>query len=127
MFAYFENGSHQYRVSNGDTLLIDFRDTAKTGDSITFDKVLLANGGGSSVVGAPIISGASVTAEIVEPLVKGPKLEIQKMRRRKNYRRHTGHRQGYTQVKITGINVPGLQIVESAPAPAPAAAAAASA
>ena len=127
MFAYFENGSHQYRVSNGDTLLIDFRDTAKTGDSITFDKVLLANGGGSSVVGAPIISGASVTAEIVEPLVKGPKLEIQKMRRRKNYRKHTGHRQGYTQVKITGINVPGLQIVESAPAPAPAPAPAASA
>ena len=125
MFAYFENGSHQYRVSNGDTLLIDFRDTAKTGDSITFEKVLLANGGGSSVVGAPIISGASVTAEIVEPLVKGPKLEIQKMRRRNNYRRHTGHRQGYTQVKITGINVPGLQIVESAPAPAPAPAASA--
>lgn len=116
MFAYFENGSHQYRVSNGDTLLIDFRDTAKTGDSITFDKVLLANGGGASVVGAPVISGASVTAEIVEPLVKGPKLEIQKMRRRKNYRKHTGHRQGYTQVKITGINVPGLLIVESAPA-----------
>jgi large subunit ribosomal protein L21 len=116
MFAYFENGSHQYRVSNGDTLLIDFRDAAKTGDSITFDRVLLANGGGSSVIGAPTISGASVTAEIVEPLVKGPKLEIQKMRRRKNYRKHTGHRQGYTQVKITGINVPGLQIVESAPA-----------
>lgn len=116
MFAYFENGSHQYRVSNGDTLLIDFRDTAKAGDSITFDKVLLANGGGSSVIGAPSIAGASVTAEIVEPLVKGPKLEIQKMRRRKNYRKHTGHRQGYTQVKITGIIVPGLQIVESAPA-----------
>ena len=116
MFAYIENGSHQYRVSSGDTLLIDFIDTAKTGDSITFDKILLANGGGSSLIGAPAIAGASVTAEIVEPLVKGPKLEIQKMRRRKNYRRHTGHRQGYTQVKITGINVPGLQIVEAAPA-----------
>lgn len=115
MFAYIENGSHQYRVSNGDTLLIDFMDTAKAGDSITFDKVLLANGGGSSVIGAPAISGASVTAQVVEPLVKGPKLEIQKMRRRKNYRKHTGHRQGYTQVKITGITVPGLQIVESAP------------
>ena len=103
MFAYIENGSHQYRVSSGDTLLIDFIDTAKTGDSITFDKVFLANSGGSSVIGAPVISGANVTAEIIEPLVKGPKLEIQKMRRRKNYRRHTGHRQGYTQVKITGM------------------------
>ena len=116
MFAYIENGSHQYRVSNGDTLLIDFIDTAKVGDSMTFDKILLANGGGSSLVGTPAIAGASVTAEVVEPLVKGPKLEIQKMRRRKNYRRHTGHRQGYTQVKITGINVPGLQVVEAAPA-----------
>jgi large subunit ribosomal protein L21 len=116
MFAYIENGSHQYRVSSGDTLLIDFMDTAKAGDSVTFDKVLLANGGGASIIGAPSISGASVTAQIIEPLVKGPKLEIQKMRRRKNYRKHTGHRQGYTQVKITGINVPGLQIVEAAPA-----------
>lgn len=116
MFAYIENGSHQYRVSSGDTLLIDFMDTAKAGDSVTFDKVLLANGGGASIIGAPSISGASVTAQIVEPLVKGPKLEIQKMRRRKNYRKHTGHRQGYTQVKITGINVPGLLIVEAAPA-----------
>lgn len=113
MFAYFENGSHQYRVSSGDTLLIDFIDTAKVGDPVTFDKVLLANGGGASVIGAPSISGATVTAEVVEPLVKGPKLEIQKMRRRKNYRKHTGHRQGYTQVKITGINVPGLQIVQA--------------
>lgn len=116
MFAYIENGSHQYRVSNGETLLIDFVDSAKVGDSMTFERVLLANGGGVSIIGAPAISGASVTAQIVDPLVKGPKLEIQKMRRRKNYRKHTGHRQGYTQVKITGINVPGLQIVESTPA-----------
>lgn len=116
MFAYIENGSHQYRVSNGETLLIDFVDTAKVGDSITFDKVFLANGGGASVIGAPLITGASVTAQVVEPLVKGPKLEIQKMRRRKNYRKHTGHRQGYTQVQITGITIPGLQIVEAAPA-----------
>ena len=118
MFAYIENGSHQYRVSTGDTLMIDFRDSAKVGDSITFDQVLLANGGGASVIGAPSIAGASVTAEVLEPLVKGPKLEIQKMRRRKNYRRHTGHRQGYTQVKVTAINVPGLKIVEAAAEPA---------
>lgn len=116
MFAYIENGSHQYRVSNGETLLIDFVDTAKVGDSITFDKIFLANGGGASVIGTPVIAGASVTAQVVEPLVKGPKLEIQKMRRRKNYRKHTGHRQGYTQVQITGITIPGLQIVEAAPA-----------
>lgn len=116
MFAYIENGSHQYRVSTGETLLIDFIDTAKAGDEIKFDKVLLANGGGPSVIGAPAISGAAVTAQVVEPLVKGPKLEIQKARRRKNYRRHTGHRQGYTQVKVTAIDVPGLKVVEAAKA-----------
>ena len=115
MFAYVENGSHQLRVSSGETLLIDFLETAKKGQAITFDKVFLANGGGASVIGAPVIAGASVTAEVVDPLVKGPKLEIQKMRRRKNYRRHTGHRQGYTRVKVTRINVPGLQVVEPAP------------
>lgn len=118
MFAYIESGSHQYRVSNGDLLIVDFIDEAKVGDPVTFERVLLANGGGASLIGNPIIVGASVAAEVVEPIVKGPKLEIQKMRRRKNYRRHTGHRQGYTQVKITNVNVPGLQVVESAAASA---------
>ncbi len=108
MFVYIESGSHQFRVSTGETLLIDFVEAAKVGDPITFDRVLLANGGGSSLIGQPTISGASVAAEVVEPEVKGPKLEIQKMRRRKNYRRHTGHRQSYTQVKITAMTVPGL-------------------
>lgn len=113
MFAYIENGSHQLKVSPGDTLLIDFVETAQKGQSISFERVFLANGGGPSLIGQPTISGASVTAEVVEPIVKGPKLEIQKMRRRKNYRKHTGHRQRYTQVKITGVNVPGLEIVQA--------------
>lgn len=116
MFAYIESGSHQYRVSNGDTLLIDFIDEAKVGDPVTFERVLLANGGSTSLIGQPTIAGATVAAEIVEPIVKGPKLEIQKMRRRKNYRRHTGHRQHYTQVKIISVNVPGLLVVETASA-----------
>ena len=113
MFAYIESGSHQFRVSTGDTLLIDFVEAAKVGDAITFDRVLLANGGGPSLIGQPVIAGASVAAEVVEPEVNGPKLEIQKMRRRKNYRRHTGHRQAFTLVKITSVNVPGLQVVEA--------------
>ena len=114
MFAYIECGSHQFRVSTGETLLIDFIEAAKAGDPVTFDRVLLANGGGSSLIGQPVIAGATVAAEVVEPEVQGPKLEIQKMRRRKNYRRHTGHRQAYTQVKIMGVNVPSLQGVEAA-------------
>ena len=122
MFAIFEDGGRQFRVSNGDVLAIDYRNAAKDGDTITFDKVLLANGGGSSTVGRPLISGATVTAEVVTAQLKGIKLEIQTFHRRNASRRHTGHRQKYTRVKITGISVPGLQVVEK-PVEAPVGAA----
>ena len=79
---------------------------------LRFEQVLLANGGGSSSIGTPSISGALVEATVVNPEVKGKKLEIGKFRRRKNSRRHTGHRQKYTSVHITAITVPGLEIVE---------------
>jgi large subunit ribosomal protein L21 len=115
MFAIIEDGSRQYRIGNGDLLTVDYRAASNEGDSLTFDRVLLANAGGSSVIGQPVIDGASVTAEVVTGEFKGPKLEIQKFRRRKNSRRHTGHRQKHTVVRITGINVPGLA---SAPAEA---------
>lgn len=112
VFAVFEDGSHQYRVEPGDTLSVDYRDAAEQGGQIAFERVLLANGGGASVIGRPTIQGARVEAEVVEPLKKGPKLEVQRFRRRKNSRRHTGHRQRYTSVRITAIEVPGLEIVE---------------
>ena len=116
MFAIIEDGSRQYRVSPGDTLTVDYRSAAAQGESLTFDRVLLANGGSASALGQPVIDGASVAAEVVEAEIKGPKLEIQKFRRRKNSKRHTGHRQKHTLVRITGINVPGLEVVEeSAP------------
>ena len=114
MFAIVENGSHQYRVSEGDILHVDFQAGAEEGGEFVFDRVLLANGGGDSQIGAPTIDGATVTAKVIEPLVKGPKLEIQKIRRRKNSRRHTGHRQKYTAVQITGVSVPGLEVKENA-------------
>lgn len=126
MFAVIEDGSRQYRVQNGDTLLVDYRCDLEDGASVTFDRVLLANSGGASTIGKPVIDGAAVEAEVVEVLKKGPKLEIQKFRRRKNSRRHTGHRQKHTLVRITAINVPGLEVVEtesapvSAPTPEPA-------
>lgn len=113
MFAIFEDGSHQFRVSTGDRLEIDFRADSQSGDKIIFERVLMANGGGSSAIGQPVIEGAKIEAEVVVPEVKGVKLEIQKIRRRKNSRRHTGHRQKYTSVKITAIDVPGLDIVET--------------
>lgn len=112
MFAIVEDGSRQLRVQEGETFRIDYRDGAEPGQKLTLGRVLLANGGGSSVIGKPEISGAIVEAEVVEPIVKGDKLEVQKFRRRKNVRRHTGHRQKYTTVKVSSIKVPGLQIVK---------------
>jgi large subunit ribosomal protein L21 len=101
-------------------LTVDLRSEAQSGQMVTFDQVLLANGGGASVIGRPMIEGATVTGEVVNTEYKGVKLEIQTFHRRNASRRHTGHRQKYTQVKITGINVPGLKVVE-APASEPAA------
>ncbi len=112
MFAIIEDSGHQLRVEEGQTLTVDLRADAEVGQTLTFEKVLLANGGGASLIGQPMIAGATVEAEIIDDFVKGPKLEVQKFRRRKNSRRHNGHRQKYTGVKITKITVPGLQIVE---------------
>lgn len=111
MFAIIENGSRQHRVSEGDLLSVDYQDDATVGAKLTFERVLIANGGGASVIGAPVIDGASVVGEVVIEEDKGPKLEIQKFRKRKNSRCHTGHRQKYTRVKITSITVPNLEIV----------------
>ena len=112
MFAVFEDGSRQYKVRQGDILAVDLRSDVQDGKTVTFDKVLLANGGGASVLGRPVIEGATVTGEVVMAVMKGIKLEIQKHYRRNASRKHTGHRQKYTRVKITGISVPNLQVVE---------------
>jgi len=118
MFAVFADGSRQYRVQPGDVLVVDYRHDANVGHTLTFDQVLLANGGADSIIGRPTIEGATVTGEVVNAIFKGPKLEIQKLRRRHASKRHTGHRQKHTQVEIKAINVPGLQVVEPPPAPA---------
>jgi len=114
MFAIIQTDGRQIRVQEGDVLDIDLRESGEAKGTITFDQVLLANAGAASVIGLPTIAGATVTAEVMKPLVKGEKLEIQKIRRRHNSRRHTGHRQKYTQIKITGITVPGLKKAETA-------------
>lgn len=112
MFAIIEDGGRQYKVQPGQQLAVDLRSEVEAGQELVFDRVLLANAGGSSVIGRPMIDGATVTAEITDPLFKGLKLEIQKIRRRKNSQRHTGHRQKYTVVTIGEFTIPGLEIVE---------------
>ncbi|WP_459557258.1 large ribosomal subunit protein bL21 [Lacunimicrobium album] len=107
MFAIIAASGRQIRVSPNELVRIDFEgDDSVT--SLTFEDVLLATNDGKSVIGKPVISGAKVAAEIVRREEKGPKLEIGKMRRRKNFRKHTGHRQKYTAIRILSIDVPGL-------------------
>ncbi len=113
MFAIFEDGSRQYRVEPGTKLLVDYRDGAEPGATITFDRVLLANGGGASRIGAPVLEGATITAEVIQPELKGEKIDIGKFKKRKNSRRHVGHRQKHTLVRVSGIEIPGLEVVET--------------
>ena len=81
----------------------DLRDDVEGGATITFDQVLVVSDGTNIKLGKPTVAGAVVTAEVIDPLQKGEKLFIQKMRRRKNFRRRTGHRQKFTRVKISKI------------------------
>ncbi len=102
MYAIIEEGGRQFKVSGGDTIKIDRALTAEE-KTVTFDKVLLIGGAGQPKVGLPIVEGATVTADVLGA-VKGPKIDIQKHKRRKGYHKKIGHRQQYTEVKITGIN-----------------------
>ena len=100
MYAIIETGGKQYTVREGDVLRIE-RLSADAGTSYTFDKVL-AIGGDEAKFGTPLVEGASVAAEIVTE-GKGNKVIVFKKKRRKRYKRTAGHRQIFTEVKITGI------------------------
>lgn len=107
MYAIIEEGGGQRKVAKDQVILVDLIDEgqAKVGKAVKFGNVLvLGDGKTVAKIGTPFVSGASVTAEVVEALVKGEKIHIHKYRRRKGYRRKTGHRQTYTKVKITAIN-----------------------
>ena len=106
MYAIIEDSGTQFKVTSGDRIRID-RALGEGEKTIKFDRVLLVAGGEGDAkpkLGNPLVGGATVTAEVLGP-VKGPKLVIQKYKRRKGYDRKVGHRQHYTEVKITGINV----------------------
>ncbi|MGH2614111.1 MAG: 50S ribosomal protein L21 [Thermomicrobiales bacterium] len=97
-----ETGGKQYRVAVGDTLAIE-KLPAETGSEVTFDRVLMVGGDGSARVGAPLIDGASVQAQ-VEDQFRAPKIIVFKYKPKKRYRRRLGHRQSLTRVAITAIN-----------------------
>ena len=102
MYAIIAADGKQYKVQAGDEIQVDLRPDVKEGDEIKFDQVLLVSDGTSPKVGKPTVAGATVSAEVLGQ-EQGDKIYIQKMRRRKNYRRRTGHRQMYTRVRIGAI------------------------
>jgi large subunit ribosomal protein L21 len=101
MYAIITDGGRQYRVEEGQELDVDYRDVAK-GSSMTFDRVLAVSGSDGLKLGQPTVKGAVVSAEVLG-IDLGEKISIQKFRRRKNFRRRTGHRQMFTRIKISKI------------------------
>lgn len=102
MYAIICDGGRQYRVEEGQELELDFRDIPP-GETLVLDRVLAVSGDAGLKLGQPTVAGATVHAEVIG-LTQGDKLYVQKFRRRKNYRRRTGHRQIYTRVRINQIN-----------------------
>jgi large subunit ribosomal protein L21 len=101
MYAVIQTGGKQYRVEEGDRLRVEKLDSA-AGENVTFDQVLMVADGDDVKIGQPVLDSASVTGEVVEH-GRGKKIKIVKFRRRKNSRRQHGHRQWFSEVKITGI------------------------
>lgn len=101
MYAVIVSGGKQYRVAQGDRVKLEKLPNA-TDAAVEFDKVLMIADGDNVKIGAPFLSGSKVAGVVVSH-GRGKKIRIVKMRRRKNSRRTTGHRQSYTEVKITSI------------------------
>ncbi|WP_116367535.1 50S ribosomal protein L21 [Parahaliea mediterranea] len=101
MYAVIESGGKQHRVVEGETLKLEKLEVA-TGESVEFDRVLMI-GGDDVKIGTPVVAGGKVTAEVVSH-GRHDKVKIVKFNRRKHHRKETGHRQWYTEVKITGIS-----------------------
>jgi len=103
VYAIIEDSGSQMKVEKGDVFEIDHRDV-EPGADLTFDRVLmLSDGEGETTVGTPYVEGASVAAKVLNHK-KGEKIDVIKFKRRKGYRRKSGHRQPYVTVEVTDIN-----------------------
>ena len=119
MYAIFEDGSRQYRVSEGDVVRVDYRD-APIGARIEFLRVLMCAEGADFKVGQPTVDGMRVLGTVVAQ--PSTKIYVGHFRRRKNYRRLKGHRQHYLEIKVTNIlqsgqETPPMPPPKEAPAP----------
>ena len=102
MFAVFESGGKQHRVSEGDLVRLETIG-GEPGDDVVFDRVMVVADGDDVAVGTPFLEAGKVQGEVVGQ-GRGRKIRVVKFKRRKNYLRRAGHRQGYTEVRITAIS-----------------------
>ena len=103
MYAIVEINGQQFKAEEGKKLFVNHMKEAEAGKTVEFDKVLLVDKEGSVQVGAPTVSGAKVVCEVINPLVKGEKVIVFKMKRRKDSRKKNGHRQPFTQVEVKSV------------------------
>ena len=103
MYAIVEINGQQFKATEGLKLFVNRIKDAEEGQSVEFDKVLLVDNEGAVTVGTPTVEGAKVVCEVLNPLVKGEKVIVFKMKRRKGYRKKNGHRQQYTQIQIKSV------------------------
>jgi len=101
MYAVFSTGGKQYRAAQGDVLRVE-KLNADEGATIEIDQVLMVGQGDDVRIGTPVVEGGKVTAEVVGH-GRGKKIRILKFKRRKHHMKQMGHRQHYTEIKITGI------------------------
>jgi len=102
MYAIIKTGGKQYRVAAGEKLKVE-KLAGDIGSEFLIDQVLLVGAGDNVKIGTPLVPGASVSAKVLAHGL-GDKVKIFKMRRRKHYEKNQGHRQGYTEIEITGIS-----------------------
>ena len=93
----------QFKAEQGKKLFVHHIKDVEEGQTVEFENVLLLDNDGAVTVGTPTISGAKVVCEVLQPLVKGDKVIVFKMKRRKDYRKKNGHRQQYTQIEVKSV------------------------
>ncbi len=103
MYAIVEINGQQFKAEAGKKLFVHRINNVENGATVEFDKVLLVSTEGNTTVGTPIIEGAKVVCEVINPLVKGDKVLVFKKKRRKGYRKLNGHRQQFSQIAIKEI------------------------
>ena len=112
-YAIFKAAGFQYRAELGDVLRLPSLD-AKSGDTVTFDQVLLGSSDGEVLIGRPVLDGAAVRAEVLRH-GRADKIIVFRFKRRKNHRRKAGHRQDFTEIRVSQIDFGGDRVVKLEP------------